>query len=382
MLALQKALWRRCRRRACSVLVLQVQRELLARCCEFDPDEVVPYLRGLRVAAPPWAMEVVRTHGSLDGLAFLHHSAGEPEAAARCAMQHLAQCLRGFRVWVEAVALPTVADLHGSDRSHEAASHSYSGVLTAWRDLVASVLSPAMELQLQAPAAGAGCRREVVPKAIRTTGTRRVAGIRAALVTAQRYAAASAPAEAGHPERVVALPSPGTWESLFLLLLAELADAQMHVQQPASDAHSDPLQAPGGTALMHLFFQLWAAHVVPLLDSAIKACIEHGQHSCLCTTLSTLGWIASTDDASKRRRGEEGAPEPYGGWEHLGSLVAADDSCVHEVAAGFGKLCLSAHKTALYLKKSQMQVMASDVVQLQGECLRLMHQSALVAIEP
>lgn len=379
----------------CPVLtrgMLQVQRELLGLCCEFDQDEVVPYLRTLNVAASSWALQVTQQHASLDGQAYLHHSAGDLAAAARCAMQHLATALRSFRAWVSGDALPEVMALCSGRPGVGAA---------AWHDLITTVIPAPSQLPTAAArgddhrarqpprSAAMGVGRTGAMQALRSTGQGRVARIRAALAAAQRFTAAAPVAPSTPPSTSAdaqpppALPPLGNWETLLLLLLAELATAQQQSSrqpgpQPPSGMPAGAPQLPE-PANLRLFLKLWAAYIVPLLDSVIKACIENGQYPCLAKTLNALGHI---DEAVPDQRCTEGGGlDTGGGWEHLGALVSASDACVHEVATAFGKLCLSAHRTALHLKNSQMQVMASDVVQLQGECLKQVHCPSLTPIE-
>lgn len=378
----------------CPVLtlrLLQVQRELLARCCEFDQDEVVPYLRTLHAAASSWALQVTQQHSSLDGQAYLHHSAGEPAAAARCAVQHLATALRSFRAWVSDDALPEVVELYSGRPSQEA---------DAWHAIISSVIPTPSQFQTVATrgddhrpwqsrgstAPGIGCAGAM--QVLCSAGQGRVARIRAALVAAQRFTAAapvatSTPPSTAGVQRSTDLPPVGNWEALLLLLLAELASAQQQSSlqpspQPSITSSAGAPTLPG-PANLRVFLQLWAAYIVPLLDSVIKACIENGHFPCLPKTLTALARI---DEAVLDQRFTEGGGlDSGGGWEHLGALVSASDTCLHEVATTFGKLCLSAHRTALHLKNSQMQVMASDVVQLQGECLKQVHCPSLAAIE-
>eukprot|EP00892_Ulva_mutabilis_P004663 jgi/Ulvmu1/2569/UM014_0020.1 len=360
---------------ACQVVArdTEVQHAFLSRCCELDPGRVVPSLQALHIAATPAVLRVLRDHGALDGLAVLHLRAGEPRHAVTAALEHLRSLLRTLRDWITGDALPCMGALRTAAAKPHYDWHAAMRRVLPLPGIAQSSVSPAQQgTHAAAPNDGFG-----------NEGRSRSARVTAAIAATQRYIAgvradpATAPtARDTHADSPAHTPNE-SWTQLLLVLLGELVappPQAKHAQQPEPPDVSPTVPDP----CMHAFKQRWQVFLLHHLDTVIKAGIEDGASDALNAALRVLCSMHSASDEAPRAAAgadTDGAEAHDMHAVHAAVVLpeAADEATVHAVVMLFSELCLRAHRTALDLRKSQMQVMTADVAQLQGECLRHMH---------
>ena len=356
----------------------------MSLCCELDLDRVVPSLQALHIADTPAVLRVLQLHNALDGQALLHLRAGQPHRAVTASLLHLRTLMRAFRLWLVGTVPPAASggDPHTPQRQQ---MEEWTATLSRSLPLPAQVQAPTRHSRV----AGSEGHRATRPPLQQHEGQGQARHVAAAVAATQRYIAAAGAAAATSPAADASQPhaGPDSWAQLLLALLAELTAAPLMLHaQPASQPHADGVAVVLPPSRRHgcvdVLKQRWKAFVLHLLDSAIKACIECGAGSSLHAALEALASmhdpsdeeLCDSSDARKAWR----AAVPYGAGAP-DATAASYSTALHDTAMVFGELCLRAQRTAFHLRSSQMQVMTSEVMQLQDECLSLVHQGTLTA---